>query len=268
VNLNDYISSGILEAYVLGALSSEERVEVAAMVDRYPEVAAEVRELERTLYRYCEAFAVTPPADLSNKIWNSISGEADTAARGKTMPLLPAKAQTTFQWRNAAAVAVLIGSLAVNYMFWNNSQHEKQNALALQEQLNKMQTDQKQMADLLANYQNSKAMMADTAVQTIVMHTMVKGHPMAATMYWSKDKGDAFVALDALPAPPKGMQYQLWVIQNGKPVSMGMLPDNMANTPLMQKINMQVTNAEAFAISLEKRGGNPTPTTVYVLGKA
>jgi anti-sigma-K factor RskA len=49
---------------------------------------------------------------------------------------------------------------------------------------------------------------------------------------------------------------------------MGMLPNTMANTPAMQKVSMQVTDGEAFAISLEKEGGNPTPTTVYVLGKA
>jgi len=42
----------------------------------------------------------------------------------------------------------------------------------------------------------------------------------------------------------------------------------MADSPVMEKVNMTVTEGDAFAISLEKRGGNPTPTTVYVLGKA
>ena len=111
-------------------------------------------------------------------------------------------------------------------------------------------------------------MMADTGTQTIVMHTMLPGHAMAATLYWSKSNGNAYVSMDGLPQAPKGMQYQLWVIQGGKPVSMGVLPNDMANTPAMQKVAMQVTDGQAFAISLEKEGGNPTPTTVYVLGKA
>ena len=134
--------------------------------------------------------------------------------------------------------------------------------------MTKLQTQQQQLASELNDYKSSKAMMADTAIQTVVMHTVVTGHPMAATLYWSKGNGDAYVAMDALPRPPEGMQYQLWVIQNGKPVSMGTLPNNMANTPVMQKVNMQVTSADAFAISLEKRGGNASPTTVYVMGKA
>jgi anti-sigma-K factor RskA len=91
---------------------------------------------------------------------------------------------------------------------------------------------------------------------------------MAATVYWSKGDGAAYVAMNALPKPPQGKQYQLWVIQNGKPVSMGVLPDDMANTPGMQKVNMAVMSADAFAISLEIAGGSPSPTEVYVVGKA
>ena len=76
--------------------------------------------------------------------------------------------------------------------------------------------------------------------------------------------------LDGLPQPPKGMQYQLWVMQDGKPVDMGVLPNSIANTPAMQKVNMSVTSGQAFAISLEKEGGSPTPTmqNIYVMGKA
>ena len=92
---------------------------------------------------------------------------------------------------------------------------------------------------------------------------------MAATLYWSKNKGEAYVSIDGLPAPPKGMQYQLWVMENGKPVDMGVLPDSMANTPAMQKVSKSVTDGQAFAISLEKAGGSPTPTmqNIYVMGK-
>jgi hypothetical protein len=41
----------------------------------------------------------------------------------------------------------------------------------------------------------------------------------------------------------------------------------MANSPAIQKIAMVITTSEAFAIPLEKEGGNPTPTLVYVMGK-
>ncbi|MCF8451148.1 MAG: anti-sigma factor [Taibaiella sp.] len=46
-------------------------------------------------------------------------------------------------------------------------------------------------------------------MKTIVMRIMQKRHPMAATLYWSKEKGVAYVSVDGLPAPAPGMQYQL-----------------------------------------------------------
>jgi anti-sigma-K factor RskA len=107
-------------------------------------------------------------------------------------------------------------------------------------------------------------------MQTVVMHTMKKGHPMAAMVYWSKAKGEAYVSAAALPMPPKGMQYQVWVMQDGKPVDIGVLPTDMSGTPAMQKVNKPVMYGDAFAITLEKEGGSPTPTmeNIYVMGKA
>jgi len=67
-----------------------------------------------------------------------------------------------------------------------------------------------------------------------------------------------------------GKQYQMWVIQDGKPVSMGVIPDELVIQGGMTKLEMQVTNGQAFAISLEKTGGSPVPTMeqIQVLGKA
>jgi anti-sigma-K factor RskA len=41
----------------------------------------------------------------------------------------------------------------------------------------------------------------------------------------------------------------------------------MAEGKMVAKLPMEVKQGEAFAISLENTGGNPTPTEVYVLGK-
>ena len=273
MNPKEYIESGILEAYVLGALQSEEQREVEMQLDLYPELRSEVAGIEKAIVSYCQLYAVTPPAGVEQRIAQSLPGMRANAGNGVTetnrsIPFQPEHRKPTIAWRNAAAVAVLICSLAVNYYFWKQGDTERKIASELTQQMGRLQADQKLLADQLNDYKSSTAMMADTAIQTIVMHTVKPGHPMAATLYWSKSNGEAYVAMDALPKPPEGMQYQLWVIQNGKPVSMGVLPNNMANTPVMEKVQMQVTSGDAFAISLERVGGNPSPTEVYVLGKA
>ncbi len=274
MNTTAYIESGILEAYILGALTEQERTEVEADVARYPELAEELQAIETAMQQFATLQAMEPPAALHDKIWNAINAAPASTGNNsgevkmhKTIPFHPEK-RKPMQWAYAAGVAALLGSVVLNVMLWSQGNQQKEQNAALAIQMDTLQNQQKQLVGLVGDYQKAKTMMADTGMQTIVMHTMLPGHAMAATLYWSKGSGDTYVAMNALPEPPKGMQYQLWVIQNGKPLSMGVLPNNMANSPAMQKIAMQVTSGDAFAISLEKEGGNPTPTAVYVLGKA
>jgi len=277
VDIREYIESGILEAYILGALSAEEAAQVEANIATFPELADEVLAIENAMQQYTATMAIEPPAGLQEKIWGAIAGKSmasgnDGAATSKTATIIPLQSEyrKPAQWKYAAIWIALIGSLVVNLFLWNQGKQAKDDQLAMNTKMEKLQTDQQQLAQLLGDYQKEKSMMADTGMQTIVMHTIQPGHPMAATLYWSKGKGEAYVAIDGLPEPPKGMQYQLWVMQGGKPVDMGVLPNSMANTPAIQKVARQIASGEAFAISLEKEGGSPTPTmqNIYVMGKA
>jgi anti-sigma-K factor RskA len=117
------------------------------------------------------------------------------------------------------------------------------------------------------SYDKGMNMIADTGMKTIVMRSAVPGHEMTGMVFWSKAKGETYLAIHNMPMPEKGKQYQLWVIQDGKPVSMGMVDNDLvANAGKMIKVPMLVKNGQAFAISLEKEGGNPTPTEVMVVG--
>jgi len=275
VKTKEYIESGILEAYVLGALTPEEHELVAANIAMYPELQTELDVIETTMQQFATSLAMDPPAAVQEKIWNALQATSSNAGNtedekprtSRTIPFEPER-KKTMDWKYAAMLAILAGSVTVNFMMFNQSKQAQEDKVALNAQVQQLQAKQNELAVVVNDYSKAKTMMADTGMQTIVMHTMVPGHAMAATLYWSKTKGEAYVAMNALPEPPKGMQYQMWVIQGGKPVSMGVLPSEMANTAAMQKLAMNVTSGDAFAISLEKEGGNPTPTAVYVLGKA
>ncbi len=274
-----YIESGNLEAFVLGILPETEMAQVQAYIARYPELAKEAAAIEDALLNIAMAEAVTPPPEMKDKIWGAIQAKAtphleisDKEAAEKQgaliLPLSPNMRHTRFS--QAAVWAALVGSLALNTMFWYQNSQQKKESLAMNTRMDSMQNNQQKLLAVVDNYTKGKNMMADNDMQTIVMHTVLKGHPMAATLYWSKDKAEAYVMMDGLPEPPKGMQYQLWVMQDGKPVDMGVLPNTMANTALIQKVGKPVGRGEAFAISLEKEGGVPSPTmeNIYVMGKS
>lgn len=269
MDIKAYIESGILEAYVLGSLSEEEVIEVQANMTLYPEIAAEAQAIEDALFNMAKSRAVTPSASLKEQIWGTIyAGKGDKYAPPlpKTIPL-SANNSSQRIWKFAAMIALLLGSVVLNIILLRQGIETREERIALAGRVDKLQKEQDKLVSRISDHEKAKYMMADTAMQTIVMHTMVQGHPMAAVVYWSRSKGETYVTMNALPPPPDGMQYQLWVIQKGKAVSMGTLPNEMANSPTLQKIDMPIMAGEAFAISLEKEGGSPTPTSVYVLGK-
>jgi anti-sigma factor RsiW len=72
VNIKEYIESGILEAYVLGALTEGERAAVEADMVMYPELAKEIAAIEAAMQSFAEANAEEPPAHMQQQIWNAI----------------------------------------------------------------------------------------------------------------------------------------------------------------------------------------------------
>jgi anti-sigma-K factor RskA len=139
----------------------------------------------------------------------------------------------------------------------------------MQQQVDTMGQRQRLLAFNLERYRQEAEMMAQPGMQPIVMQSIVKDHPMAATFYWNKTKGEAYVSIQKLPPAPAGMQYQLWAIADGKPVDIGMLENDVVAKGGMQKVPKAVVNGQAFAISLEKAGGSSSPTAdkIYVMGK-
>ena len=75
-----------------------------------------------------------------------------------------------------------------------------------------------------------------------------------------------YLALNQLPKPAAGKQYQLWVLVNGKPSDAGLY--DQGNPLPIQKLK-NVKSADMVTITLEPHGrsASPTLTEMYVAGK-
>jgi anti-sigma-K factor RskA len=87
-----------------------------------------------------------------------------------------------------------------------------------------------------------------------------------ATVYWNTESKDVYLLVNQLPRPVAGKQYQLWAIVDGKPVDAGIF--DLGEGVSFVKLKT-IPRAEAFAITLEKKGGSETPTmdAMFVMGK-
>jgi anti-sigma-K factor RskA len=276
VNIKEYIESGILEAYVLGALTEGERAAVEADMVMYPELAKEIAAIEAAMQSFAEANAEEPPAHMQQQIWNAIQQQSapqevpepqpaqEAKPQPKVVEFAPPAATARPSWQRAAVWAAVGVSVLTNFMLLSQRNKTKEEIAQMTSQMDSLKVSQQQV---LAEYKKGRDMLVDTSMKTVVMRSMQPGKEMTGMMFWSKTTGESYLTIHAMPMPEKGKQYQLWVIQDGKPVSMGVIDNNLvANAGMMYKIPMQVKGGQAFAISLEKEGGNPTPTEVMAVG--
>jgi hypothetical protein len=83
-----------------------------------------------------------------------------------------------------------------------------------------------------------------------------------AMVAWDQSKQQGTLLVDNLPAPPADKDYQLWVLDAaGKPIDCGVFPVTAKGvTTFSFGSKASVDRANKFAVTLERKGGVPSPT--------
>jgi anti-sigma-K factor RskA len=263
----DIISSGILDLYASGLATGEEVKQVEHYAAVYPEVAAELAQIEAGMELYARAHGRQPDPSVKEKIFSRIDSleEVKTAIPVVDYPTdKSAKVVSILHhWKfaTAASVALLLGSIALNMEMYNKNIGAVKTLEQTQQQLTGLQEVNKVMAKDMEVVQSRYS-------QPVALHGLEAAPDAAAKIFWMANTGEVYVDPSNLPAAPAGKQYQLWGIVDGKPVDGGMiLTSKKGDKYRIQKMKT-FGKAEAFAITLEDNGGNPTPKgPMYVMGK-
>lgn len=260
MDTQDIISSGLLELYAAGLTSNEESAQVQAWVKQYPEVAAELKAIELGLEDYAMANAVAPGAGVKDKLFTQINTPvAVISGNNFAEPAKVIAIKNYWKWTAAAAVVLLIGSAAMNFIYFNKFTTANNN---LQQAQEKLSFASQQMTDM------NKDM--DVVRSPYSMPVSLKGQAVmpeaTAKIFWMQDTKEVMVDASNLPDAPKGMQYQFWAIVDGKPVDGGLIITNDKGQKFRMQKMKSFGKAQAFAISLEKEGGSAEPTKVVSVG--
>ncbi len=252
MNVQEYISSGIVENYVLGLASPEERSEFEQMCKQYPEVAKARTTFELVLENQAMQNGITPPAELKGKIFEQLTGSTGKIVPGKTGVT---RMTGVLKYAVAACIILLAGSL-----YWNISLYNKNNKLH-----GDFDTTRARLAEL---EKDVRVLQQSPNVKMASMRGLEVSPHSYATVYWDTTSHDVYLLVNNLPRPASGKQYQLWALLDGKPIDLGVINYDYfirENRLLVKAKNVQ--NAQAFAITLEKNGGSPTPQgPMYVMG--
>ena len=269
MDIQAYIQSGIIETYVLGLASAEEAIELETLQLQYPEVGEAVGEFSQLIEQEMMRNAIAPPAGVKEKIMAAIRSEQGVTP----VVALPHDAEKTVSskafntWRMLAAASVILFFVSAGLNFYLYNQYNQKNSAyqALLTERNSLQANNQIFQTRLQEWQKITQVITDPAMTVVKMPGTPGKEQNLATVYWNTKNKAVYVVANKLPRPPKGKQFQLWALVNGKPVDAGML-DPACEGVCRAK---DITTAQAFAITLEKEGGSPTPTMqqLYVLGK-
>jgi anti-sigma-K factor RskA len=276
MNITEYISSGILDRYVAGGVSAQEQKEVECLSHIYPEIQDELLQLQAALEQYADLHRVAAPAQLRDKILTKLAAlSAEEKEQNKASNELPNKATPPKSRTNGLLLLLnivgLVGIAVVGYwgVTQKNAAEKANESVKMQQlQLDSMQQQQQNQAQHLAVLEQEAQILKNIDFRKIdLTGVSAATESNRAVIYWNPSTQAVFIQPATLPLATADQQYQLWAIKDGKPVDIGLLPQDFAVNGLIEM--KEITGAAAFAITLEPKGGvaSPTMAQMQVLGK-
>ncbi len=265
MNIEIYIESNILERYVLGDVSPQEKQEVECMSHIYPEIQSELDLLSSGIEKYLENFSKEPPTELRLAVLNSIKASKSNIKAEQATVTMTNKKNNKIYWQlaTAASLTLLIG---VGFLLSNSNKQQKSLITRLEKDneyyISKLDQLSEQNDQLAFNLE----VITDPNNQFIDLNGIpAKAPESSLKLCWNSKSNSSYIATINLPKPPMGMQYQLWAIVDDKPVDLGVF--KIDNTKRLLKMKA-VENPQAFAVTLETEGGSPVPNLeeLYVIG--
>lgn len=289
MNVKEYISSGILELYVSGALSEKEMAEVTVMMKKYPEIREEVEKIENTLIKFlAKQTEVDKSVHLKENILKNIISELPKAERpiqdgpeqqqNKIVAFQDTRAKKgkNTLWVAASIGVLLLCSLFGNFLLYTSLKNAQKHLAEAQKRLTNLESERLRIAENASFYEQKYSevreqfkAVRDPKFKTITLAGQKVAPDSKAVVYWNPEKQIVFIDANQLPTPPRDKVYQLWSLKLEPltPKDAGIIEEYAVGEDNFFQLK-NVTNAEAFAITLEPAGGSISPTLeqLYVMG--
>lgn len=266
MNSKEYIESGILELYVFGKLSEEERSEVQQMATDNPAVRTEIASIEHAVISLSHSISPGISSETYDKIRKELLGDTPEVVHTKS------KKTNWSQYLGWAAALVILLGAAFMYLQMNDQMNEIINS-----EIEKNNTEFKSMQKTIITLEDKNKstdkllkIVRDKNNRVVTLEGQPAMPGAMAKIYWNKATQAVYVDVQGLPAPPQGMVYQVWSLKMDPltPTSIGILNKMATDTTKIYQVESTI-DAQAFGITLEPEGGSAVPSMdkLYALGK-
>ena len=250
----EIIESGVLEQFVLGELSADEIARVEQWLQTYPELKAEISEIESSLEFYAQAQAIEAPDHVRSKVMNQLSS---SSTRRTTVDRMERRTKNFLRWMTFWLIAGIITALF--FLLRMNNQIEE-----LQERI---QTVIDSCADD-QNRLNSRLLVLEeiTAPDSRKVNlTPTEKYPETVLyLFTNNNRQKNFIQATSMPTLASDESFQLWSLKGtDPPTPMDVFEDVDPNTVLEVG---HIANTDAYAITVENRGGAQVPNLDNLIG--
>ncbi len=286
----DFIQSGLLELYALGLCSDTEREQVEQALATDEQVRREYDAICTALDHLASEQSTPPPSDLKDRIMGALEEKeeqeeehpevrepakprqentlkaADSPAPSRVTSIQSSN-RRTYRWLAAASVVLLAGSLALNYVLYERMNKAEEEVAFLRNNNMLLSDENGIIKSRYEVLQEQYAFLADRNMKALNLAGTENYPEPEAVLFWNKEKGDVILVTSSLPELKQNEQYQLWAIDGGVPKNAGLVPEDFVNGGAYKLKN--IGSSEAFAITIERKGGSAVPTLdkMVVFGK-
>ncbi|HFA51756.1 MAG TPA: anti-sigma factor [Bacteroidetes bacterium] len=269
-----FITSGILEKYVLGMVTEEEAKEVQEMVSQHLEIKEELAAIRQTIRAYILNHQVAPEGGLKAKVMSVATVQTAPASRSANAPestALPSyRAKKKKGESNLNLAGILAGLLGLalivaGYMAFNNAEKAKTAAAKLaksEEQVETLKQEKTAQEKTEQELRGNLGFYTDRNNKVLLLKGTNRAPGTTATIYWNDVEKKAFADATNLPSIAKDKVLVLWANVDRKAQKIGVLKNNAPGelSPLTY-----VQTSKLFFVTEEENPNVERPTRRRVL---
>lgn len=167
----------------------------------------------------------------------------------------------------AASFALLVVSLSLIFYSFNLSSQLQAKNERIGEQENQITV----LKEEIERKDELLSILESREVNMVIMKGMEASPNGYGKIIWDAGNQKALLQVSNLPPVPADKEYQLWIIKDNQPISAGLFavhdPGRDAFFKIEQMEPADDQTMEAFAVTLEPKGGMPEPTgDMYLMG--
>ena len=254
MNINDYISSGILELYVLNQLTPTEREEVEKLANENFEIKSEIEKISKALEQYALQTAIPMPEGLADKIMSSLPNKINTSAKSDVVNEQQAATKSIYK-----VLSILFGGLSLllgilYYLTHESLKNSQSSFKSYQQTCDSIQNIYEQ--------QNKYALDLQAGGNKVVQIEPSPNFSDAVIFIHNNDaKQINYLQISNLPELDNGKAYQLWALAEGQdPMPLDVFKLSKTFIPVAYQAGVN------YAITIEDEKGALVPDLSQLIG--